>query len=314
MRGSLVSSVVAAFVAITLAMATSAHAQTSRRASDPRTAAAESFREAQAAFARRDFAAAAAAFEQTARTVPHAATWLNAAEAWEKRGEWARAAEDCDRALEVRDVEPEIRREAERRLARAVTRASTLEVRGPRGVGVRIDGDAVQTLPIKRRLAPGAHRVVVVELATERETARDLVLTAGTVETIDIPAITPDAPLDASADRGAPIVPQPSKDPSAGPSPGPPTSSWIAFGVGGAFAVTAGILGVVTLDAKTAYERDPTHATLDTFRRDRVVTNIAIGGAVVAAAVGAVVWVVSASRRAPSTVAADLSPGTLLVF
>lgn len=310
MRRSLAS----AIVAVTLVVAIPAHAQTPRRASDPRTAAAESFREAQAAFARRDFAAAAAAFEQTARTVPHAATWLNAAEAWEKRGEWARAAEDCDRALEVRDVEPEIRREAERRLARAVTHAATLEVRGPRGLGVRIDGDAVQTLPIKRRLAPGAHRVVVVDLATERETARDLVLAAGTVETIDVPALAPVAARDASEDRSAPLAPRSGNEPSTGGlSRAPPTSSWIAFGVAGAFAVTAGIMGVVTLDAKTAYERDPTHATLDTFRRDRIVTNVTIGGAVVAAAVGVVVWVVAASPREPSSVAHQ-RPTTLFVF
>src|SRR5690348_15803406 len=44
----------------------------------------ESFQQARAAFARREFTAAAAAFEQAAAYEPHPVAWLDAAEAWEK--------------------------------------------------------------------------------------------------------------------------------------------------------------------------------------------------------------------------------------
>src|SRR5437868_2667472 len=68
-------------------------------APDEHDRAAEIFRQAQAAFARREFSAAAAAFEQAASFENHPATLLNAAEAWEAVPDEVRAAEDCDRVL-----------------------------------------------------------------------------------------------------------------------------------------------------------------------------------------------------------------------
>src|SRR5438445_551534 len=104
--------------------------------------AAESFREAQAAFERREFAAAAAAFEQAARYEPHPAPLLNAADAWERVGDLARAAEDCDLVLAMPSLSEPSRADAERRLARLLPRVATLVVRGPRTALIRIDGGA----------------------------------------------------------------------------------------------------------------------------------------------------------------------------
>src|SRR5579859_1368405 len=87
-----------AAIAAVLAFATPSVARSAPPADDARARAAESFREAQAAFARRDFAAAAAAFEAAADFAPHPAALLSASEAWERAGEPARAADDCDRA------------------------------------------------------------------------------------------------------------------------------------------------------------------------------------------------------------------------
>ncbi|MBK6692852.1 MAG: hypothetical protein IPG50_11720 [Myxococcales bacterium] len=69
------------------------------------------------------------------------------------------------------------------------------------------------------------------------------------------------------------------------------------MGLGGALAATAGVFGVQTLDAKSAYEDGPTPETLDTFRRDRLLTNVFAGGAIVALGVGVVVWLVSGTQR-----------------
>src|SRR4051812_39095386 len=78
------------------------------RADDPssgaRARADESFRQAKAAFARGEFAAAAAAFEQAATFVLHPAPLMNAAEAWENAGEPVRAIEDCDRVSAIPDA------------------------------------------------------------------------------------------------------------------------------------------------------------------------------------------------------------------
>lgn len=275
------------------------------RADDTRASAAASFREAQAAFARRDYAAAAAAFEVTAKIAPHPATWLNAAEAWELRGDPARAAEDCDRALETPNGTPEIRAEAEKRLAHVARRVLTVDVRGPRSKGVRIDDDAVRPLPVLRRLAPGRHRLVLVDLATNAEEERELDGAAGEVRRIEIPEVGP-APAPAPVAEAAPARAAPR---AAGS--GPPLGSWIAFGAGAAFAVGAGVMGGITLGAKSTYERDPTKGTLDAFKTDRLVTNVLVSGAVVAVAAGAVLWLV-APRAAAASARSPLGP--LVVF
>jgi tetratricopeptide (TPR) repeat protein len=262
------------------------------RAEDSRAAASASFREAQAAFARRDFAAAAAAFEQTARTAPHPATWLNAAEAWELRGDWPRAAEACDRALEVAGSSEVHRREAERRLAIAVAHVGTLEVRGPGGFGARVDADAVQPVPLRKRLAVGRHRVVVVNLATGAEKPHEIVSAAGKVRVIDVPV---EAPATPASDRAT--------EPAAtGSTKAPPTLSWALFASGGVLAAGAGALGYATLGAKDAYESDPTRDSLGDFKTLRTTTNVALGAAVIALLAGAAVWIWSPRREGPTAV------------
>src|SRR4051812_10152240 len=82
---------------------------------DEHARAAEIFGQAQAAFSRREFSAAAAAFEQAASFEAHPAALLNAAEAWEAVPDPARAAEDCDRVLAIPGVSPEFQHEADLR-------------------------------------------------------------------------------------------------------------------------------------------------------------------------------------------------------
>ena len=271
------SSVSYAFCVVLAVLAASA---TAKAEPTSRADASASFREAQAAFARRDFAAAAAAFEQAARAAPHPATWLNAAEAWEKREDWARAAEDCDRALEVPGADEDLRREAGTRLRAALERVATLEVRGAGGYGARVDRGSVQPLPLRRRLTPGSHEVVLVDLASGREELRTVSIGAGQSKTIDAP--TPATPSAAAPTK---------------PASGPPTAAWLALGLGGAAAVTTGVLGFVTLSDKRAFEDHPTQDGLDGFHRDRLLTNVALGVAVVALGTGIALWVFAPSRN-----------------
>ncbi len=249
---------------------------------ETRADASATFREAQAAFARRDFLAAAAAFEQAARAAPHPATWLNAAEAWEKREDWSRAAEDCDRAIEVATGDADLRREAETRLRRALEHVATLDVRGARGSGARIDHDRVEPLPVRRRLAPGLHEVVLVDLASGREERRSISLAAGQSMIIESPIAAPIAPP-------RPPAPTPSKPPTSGL----PTASWILFGVGGGAGIASAVFGVSTLGAKSSFEERPTQDGLDRFHRDRLVTNVLLGVSVIAVGAGLVTWMIA---------------------
>jgi hypothetical protein len=252
-------------------------AEPSASRDETRADASATFREAQAAFARRDFLAAAAAFEQAARAAPHPATWLNAAEAWEKREDWARAAEDCDRAIEVAPADAgDLRHEAETRLQRALEHVATLDVRGARSYGVRIDRDRVQPLPVRRRLGPGLHEVVLVDLASGREERRSISLVAAQSMVIESPVATPIAPP---------------------PARGPPTATWILLGVGGAAGIASAVLGVSTLGDKRSFEERPTQDGLDRFHRDRLVTNVFLGVSVIAVGAGLVTWMIAPRNR-----------------
>lgn len=268
-------------------------ASTTASAAEPpsaeaRAQASATFREAQAAFARKDYAAAAAAFEQTARAVPHPATWLNAAEARANRGDWVGAAEDCDAALEIRDAGAALRAEANERLKAALQHVATLDVRGPRGLGARIDGGSSEPLPVRKRLAPGVHRVVRVEFASGREETIAVELAAGELKLLEVAgAATPPT---------TPPTPTP-RTPISAASSGPPTATWIALGVGAVFATSTTVLGLVTLGDKRAFDAAPSETGLDTFHRDRLLTNVSLGVTAVAVAAGFVFWALA--PRAP---------------
>jgi tetratricopeptide (TPR) repeat protein len=275
---------VAALVAFVLALSSPSRAADE----DARERASRSFGEAKAAFALHQYTAAAAAFEEAARLVPHPATWLDAAAAREAAGDPARAAEDCDRALALAD-EPGPSADALRRLERLAPKIATVELRGRPALLARVDGGDPIGLPAKRRLAPGHHRVVVREAASGEERSVELDLAAGDARTVDLDAALPPlmpAPAPAPAPDPAPERPAPLRRAGSGP----PLGSTIAFGAAGVGGAIATVFGVLTLDAKSNYERTPTHATLDTFKADRLTTNIALGTAVIAAAVGVTVW------------------------
>ena len=275
--------------------------------------AAESFKQAQAAFQRGEFAAAGAAFEQAAYYEPHPAPLLNAEEAWEKAGELVRAAEDCDRVLAMASADEKFRAEANKRLASLTPQIGTIDFTGPRTMVVRIDASAEVNVPARRRLAPGHHALTVVDLTSSQSRRGEVDLKTGETRSLDVspgaplsgpPAPPPltETPPDAPAAAPAP-APAVAPAPAAASEPAPPstgadhTASWIALGGAGAAGVVAGIFGAVTLGARDDYNATPTPATRDAFHRDKAITNVAIAVAGIAAATGVVLWFALPSTR-----------------
>lgn len=280
-----------------------AHAAQAAPTDDARARAAESFREAQAAFERRDFAAAAAAFETAAGFVPHPAAWLSAADAWQRAGEPARAAEDCDRARAVPDLaeagaadHADYARDAAQCIERVRGRIALLAVSGAGATAVRVDDGPEQLLPTRRWVRPGHHVLTFVDLQSSRTRRTELDVRAGEERPVDA---TPPPPAATSASQ--PVAPATSIESSPMPARGHgiPTLAWVAFGLAVPAAVAYGVTGVMTLEAQHDFDAHPTTSARDAFYRDRTMADVAFAVALGAAAAGVVLWLLAPEDASP---------------
>jgi hypothetical protein len=278
--------------------------------------AAQIFRQGQDAFAHKNYAAAAAAFEQAAELAPHPAAWLDAAEAWELDGALARAAQDVDRALALPDVSEGHRHEAEARLARLLPKVATLDLHTTLPQLVRLDGAGELRAPGKHRVAPG-HHTVALELATSTAPPVAVDARAGETTRIDLDPPAPAAPPPSSAAPPASkpdVAPSPAVSHGSQGSHGPPVASWVAFG-GAALAAGVGVtFGAMTLSARTDYTNAPTPDSRDRFYRLRTTTNIAWGVAGIAAATGVVLWWTTSRDASANASGVGLAVGDGAVF
>ncbi len=257
---------------------------------DAHSRAAESFREAQAAFERRDFVAAAAAFEEAARYEPHASPWLNAADARERAGDFARAADDCDQVLLISGASDEHRADAERRLAGLLSRVATLTIQGPRTLLLRIDGGPGFHPPMTRRLMPGRHVLAVDDLATRAARVQEVDVEAGGAKTVDLSETAPVAAVVAPPASITPVAAAPASSSTV------PAALWVSLGFSGASAVVAGAFSILTVNAREDYLHTPTLATRDGFYRNRLLANLAWGATVIGVASSVVIWRWSSGR------------------
>jgi tetratricopeptide (TPR) repeat protein len=274
-----------------LALLVAAPIGTARADEDDARRAAMRFEAGEAAFARRDFETAALAFEEAARLSPHPSAWLNAAEAWEREGRYARAAEDCSHALELSEDEPQIHREARARLDRLETKTSRLDLKGPDTIEVAIDGGERHRPPVVRWVDPGRHFLLVRAPGTD-ERRKDMMLEPGEQREIDLEQEIRGE--ERPAERPPPItsVVEHERGPRKGQEGGgPPAASWVCFAVGGAAIVAAVIFGGLTLGAQNDYEAAPTQERADSFFGRRLATNLSWGLALVGAGAGIAFWV-----------------------
>jgi hypothetical protein len=256
--------------------------------------AAHSFQVGTAAYAKGDFAGAAAAFEQAALYAPHPSTLLNAAESWELAENPARAAQLCDRVLDTPNLEPQHRSAAQKQLARLEKRIGTIVVKAPMKARVELDDkeekSATDATQVRLRVATGAHRVKVTDAEGESRT-QSASVSGG--ETKELDFLTPPPPKPEET-KPSPLVAQKNEEmePHGG---GPPLATWLCFGAGVAATGVAVYFGVKTLSAKDAFDTHPTIASRDDFNSARLATDVAIGIAAVGFAVGLVLWATAPS-------------------
>ena len=269
---------------------------------EARARAAESFREAQAAFERRDFAAAAAAFEAAAGFAPHPAALLSAGDAWDRAGEPARAAEDCDRARALPDAAAaseadrvDYARDAAQCLERLRARVALVDVRGRAPATVRIDDGPQQLLPVRAWVRPGATRWRSSISPRRAPASRRSTSGQGRSGGFDLSAPPPAAaPAPPPAPDGASPTPAPTP---SGEARGRhvPTATWVAAGVAAPAAIAYGVFCAMTVQAKNAFDASPSQDAKNTFYRDRTLADVAFGVAAAAAVAGLVIWLAAPS-------------------
>jgi hypothetical protein len=256
----------------------------SAHAGGPGERAAAIFRQAQQAFERRNYAAAAAAFEEAALLQPHAAAWLDAGEAWERDGNLVRSAEDCDRAVATEGISAAHRAEAEARLSRLVPKIGTLDVRSDKTLVMKVDGGNESNVPGQRRVTVGKHVLEFVDLAGAEKRRMDIEVSPGQVKLVEL------------KDEPPPPPPPPKREsPAIRPPPpparsGPPTVSVVAFGVSLAAVATAVVAGSITLSRQSDFQSAPTEDKRDGFYTARTTTNVAWGVAGASAITGLAFW------------------------
>ena len=232
----------------------------------------------QKAFAKESYAQAARAFERAFDEEPHPAPLVNAADAWQRAGEFAKSARLCEKILALEGASEEDRQEATERLANLSEKIGTIEFKGQLGGAIVIGGE---TFDSGKRfyVLPGLHtlrladkkdgRVVEVEvLAGQRRTIN--------VEDLEAKKVEPEDKVEKP-----PISAKPAEGGAGLSAP-----TWIAYGAALAGAGAAVYFGLQVNDAEQAFDENPNREDFDRFNRNKLLTNVSLGVAVVGAGLG----------------------------
>ena len=266
---------------------------------DARRKADEAFQTAKQQLALGQFAAAAASYERAADLVPHPAPLLDAADAWERASDPARAGDDCERALSLiasshgeddrRDVD--YRRDAEQCLARLSPLLAIVELRGPRTMTARVDSGPPVSVPGRRRLMPGRHVAVATDLETRQTHSVAFDVAAGEARTVDLrPAGR--AELEPHTARLVPF------DGATGKRV--PAAFWVGVGVAGVSAVAGSVFGGLVVSAYDDYKAQPTVDARTRFHRWAAATDVAIGVGVLAVVGSVALWITAPAVPKPN--------------
>jgi tetratricopeptide (TPR) repeat protein len=274
------------------------------------SAAARSFQTGSQAYARGEFRAAAAAFDQAYGIAPRGAAAYNGGLAWEAAGELVRAADDYARALRTADLGTAERADATGRLKALESRVGRLSVFAPDDAQITVDGAEVTDRARGLHVTPGAH-AIRVHYENGHVESRSVRVGAG--ELMEVRLEPHDSPAAAPEPTPSP-APSPSPEPRAHASGEPTetsTQKWLAYVALGGAVVASGVAiatyesGVSALD-----EYNSGHDTSASLRSQaesmRTATWVSWGFAGALAATGVVLYLTAPSSSSASTPSAAL--------
>jgi len=251
-------------------------------------AASEAFAEAKQLYEARRYVSAVAAFERAYALRPHFMVQCSIARCYENLSEVVKAARYYQKCLDEGAARDMMAARVKASLEAAEAQISWLQVASPgKGGAIHVDGEEVGQAPGRVPLNPGKH---VVEVRRER--ARPASATVSTLggEKLELSLapvdLAPAAPRRTEVQR--PVAPSEPVKPTRRRLP--QSWFWAAAGATVVLAVVGTVLGVQTLDRRSAYEADPTEAGYDAFVQRRLATNLVWAATALAAGGGTLLF------------------------
>lgn len=268
---------------------TKAHSAASGSSGDAAADARRFFQAAQKAFDAGRYVDAARAFEDAFHIKPHPAPLINAGDAWEKAGEYAKAAQDFQRVLGLKQSTEQDRADAVDRLARLKPQLGTIELMGKPGQRVRVDEDEFKGGD-RAYVFPGKHKVTLLDVDGAR--IRSLDVAAGTVRSVELSTLMP------SKDEIQKQHEHQGTGGDHGTSGGIRPVTWVAYGVGVLGLAGTAVFGLQANSAADSFDKSPNRDDYDRFNQDKLLTNISLGVGVVGVGVGTVLLLGDLKRTA----------------
>lgn len=218
-------------------------------------------------------------FELAYRLRPHFRVQCSIARCYQIIGDAVEAVQHYKRCLSEGAADSPMKADIEKMLKDSEALITWINVRSPGGGGkIFVDDMERGVAPGRVALNPGTHVIRVEREGTKPASAK--IRTLGGEER-DLTLI----PVVVGADRPKPDKPKP--DEPKGPRRRlAPLWFWTAVGATAALAVGTIVAGVMTRQARDAYNDDPTKDGLDSFKARKLTTNVLFGTTLAAAAAG----------------------------
>lgn len=264
------------------------------------------------ALARRDFGAAADAYERAYRQVPNAKWLFSAANARRSNGEAVHAANHYARYLKEAPENAAQRAAAKKELAALAAKLGRFEIQAEGAKLVRIDGEEVEPTIGPVYVDAGPH---VVEGDFETGRAKETATASiGKIVTVVLAPPAPEPPrVEATAvvasSEGTPATAERKK-------PLPPLAVWVGAGatlLAGGLTIASGL---DVLGQKESFDAERSQANLDAGRSKQLRTNVLIAVTGAAAALTGVVAIWFVDWRSPdkeSSVKIGAGPSSIVL-
>jgi hypothetical protein len=274
-------------------------------------AARKAFAAGKKAYDKGDYTAAFDGFREANDKIPAPITSYYMASSLDRQGKTEEALKAYETLLgdpEIAKLDEDKRQDAQMRLGdlKAKLMGVVNLTTTPPGAMVTVDGEAqVGETPMELKLKPGAHKIAVTASGFQ---PKELELTVGGGEKRD-ESVTLDQKSQAPAEA-APAAPPPP------PPPPPPESkkeknlvpAYVTLAIAGASAIVGGVFGVMALNKKSDFDKNPTTKNADDTERNALISDMAFGVAITLGVTGVVLLTSSGSEDTGQAAPLDRLP------